>query len=125
MNILINLLITAFTLYFYLYNFMDNINDREFAIPNKIYMFIFVFIIQFLTTFITNVRSKDRITIGSIIENSVNNALLSVVAYDIYNDLIYLRYYQGLSARQQILILVLLIIGFMASIKILQLLVTN
>lgn len=125
MNILIKLFLTAIALYFYLTNFMENVNDREYAIPHKIYLFIFVFIIQFLYTFITNVRSKDKITIGEIIEDSVNNALLSVVAFDVYNDLIYLRYYQGLSSRQQILVLVLLIIGFMASVKILQLLVIN
>ncbi len=125
MNILIKLLITAFALYFYLNNFMENINDREYAIPHKIYLFIFIFILQFLVSFITNVRSKEKITVGEIVQDSVNNALLSVVAFDVYNDLIYLKYYQGLSSRQQIMVLILLIIGFMVSVKILELLITN
>ena len=125
MSILIKLFLTAIALYFYLNNFVDNINDRQYAIPIKIYLFIFVFIIQFLISFITNVNGKDKITIGAIIEDSVNNALLSIVAFDVYNDLIYQKYYQGLNSHQQILVLILLIIGFMSAIKILQLLITN
>ena len=69
--------------------------------------------------------SNNYFHIRKIIEDSVNNALLSIVAFDVYNDLVYLKYYQGLNNHQQILVLVLLIIGFMASIKILQLLISN
>ncbi len=127
MNVLIKLFVTAIALYFYLTHFMENITDRQYAIPHKLYLFIFVFIIQFMVNFVSNIIAKkdDKISINEVFSTSINNALLSVIAFDAYNDLVYNKYYVGLTAQQQILVLILLIIGFMASIKILELLITS
>ena len=104
---------------------MENISDRKLAIPHKIYLFLFIFIVQFLINFFTNVNDKETITLGQIIEDAVNNALLAVIAFDVYNDLVYLNYYKELNPHQQITILIFLIIGFMTAVKILQLLITS
>jgi len=125
MNILFKLLIITIALIFYLNNFMENISDRKLAIPHKIYLFLFIFIVQFLINFFTNVNDKETITLGQIIEDAVNNALLAVIAFDVYNDLVYLNYYKELNPHQQITILIFLIIGFMTAVKILQLLITS
>ncbi len=124
MNILLRLTLTAVLLYFYLLTFVQDFSDRNYAIRNKIYLFLFVFITQFLIYFFTYIRS-EKASINEVIEVSLNNALLAVVAFDIYQDMNATGYFLNSSPSQQLMILVILIIGFMTAIKILQLLISN
>ena len=125
MFILIRLLVLAITLYMFISLFLENFEDRHNAIAYKIYLFLFIFIIQFLFQIFTNLIQSEKIIIDQIIETSINNALLAVIAFDIYNDLYYNNYFRTFNNQQKILILILLIIGFMTIIKFLQLLISN
>jgi uncharacterized membrane protein YhaH (DUF805 family) len=124
MTILIRLFIIIFTLYLYLSLFASNIHDINYSIPNKIYLFVFVFIVQFLLFFFTN-TTDESFTINEMITTSMNNALMAVIAFDVYNDLYITRHFDNLSANQLTLMLVFLIIGFMVAFKIILLLMTN
>lgn len=125
MLVIVRLLILAITLYMFISLFLDNFEDRHNAIAYKIYLFLFVFIIQFLFQIFTNLIHSQKINIDEIVETAINNALLSVIAYDVYNDLVYNNYFKTYNSQQKILILILLIIGFMTAIKFLQLLISN
>lgn len=122
---IINLILTGLALYTYVNLFLTNINDQNYAIAYKIYLFLFVFIIQSIINFIDCLISNKKICINELIEISVNNALLTVIAYDVYNDLIYNGYYKSFTNHQRIMVLILLIISFMTVIKLLQLLIIN
>jgi hypothetical protein len=129
MNILLKLFLIGISLYLYLSIFIenDNVLSEDYAIAHKFYLFLFIFMLQFLILLITNIISKQNI-LKSIEENyteAINNSLLAVIGYDVYGDLIKKKYYDNLSSQQKILMLVLLIIGFMASIKVLECLVTS
>jgi len=125
MFVLARLLFMAITLYMFVSLFLDNINDRQNAIAYKIYLFLFVFIIQFLFQVFTNLVNSTKFAINEIIETSVNNALIAIIAFDIYNDLVYNNFFITYNNQQKILILILLIIGFMTGIKILELLISS
>ncbi len=125
MTILIRLFITGILLFVYLSLFLPNIEDRSNAIPYKIYMFLFIFIVQFILYFLTNRTLANKNTINQIVESSVNNALLAVIAYDVYGDLYAGNIFDNMDANQRNISLVLLIVGFMATVKIIQLLMTN
>jgi hypothetical protein len=125
MLIIARLLILAITLYMFVSLFLDNFDDRHNAIAYKIYLFLFVFIMQFMFQIFTNIINSNKIVIDEIIETSINNALLAVIAFDVYNDLVYNNYFKTYNHQQKILILILLIIGFMTVIKFLQLLISN
>jgi hypothetical protein len=58
-------------------------------------------------------------------DTAINNALLAVIAYDIYNDLIYEGFYEKYTPFQRIAVLVLLILAFITTVKLLQLLLTQ
>ena len=125
MFVLIRLMFMAFALYMFVNLFLENIDDTKNIIAYKIYLFLFVFIIQFLFLIFTNFINKHKMSINTIMESAINNALLSVIAFDIYNNLVYNGYYKLLSLQQRMLILVFLIIAFMAVVIILQLLITS
>lgn len=125
MLILVRLLFTAITLYLFFNIVLDNFDDRYNAITNKIYLFLFVFIINFLFNFSTILININSISINSLVESAINNALLSVISFDIYNDLIYNGYFKNYTFHQKTLVLLLLIISFMACIKILQLVISS
>ena len=125
MFILLRLLFTAITLYLFLNILLDNFDDRHNAITNKIYIFLFIFLINFLFNISAIFINSSNITISLLIDTAINNALLSIIAFDVYNDLIYNGYFKNYSFHQKTLILILLIISFMACIKILQLLISN
>lgn len=125
MTILIRLFITGIALFFYLSIFLPHPEDKSNAIPYKIYMFLFVFIIQFILYFITNRALANKNTINQLVESAINNALLSVIAYDVYRDLDADGIFINMKENQKTISLVLLIVGFMATVKIIQLLVTN
>ena len=125
MIILLKLLVLAIILYFFINIFLDNFDDRHNGIAYKIYLFLFVFIIQFIFHILSNLTSSTKILINEIIETSINNSLLAVIAFDIYNDLEYINYFKTYNKQQKILMLILLIIGFMTIIKFIQLLISN
>lgn len=125
MLVIVRLLLLAITLYMFISLFLDNFEDRHNAIAYKIYLFLFVFIIQFLFEIFTNLIHSQKIIIDEIVETAINNALLAVIAYDVYNDLVYNNYFKTYNSQQKILILILLIIGFMTAVKFLQLLISN
>jgi hypothetical protein len=74
---------------------------------------------------ISNIINSSKFAMDEVIETSINNALLAVIAFDVYNDLVYNNYFKTYNNQQKILILILLIIGFMTAIKFLQLLISN
>jgi hypothetical protein len=125
MTILIRLFITGIALFFYLSIFLPHLGDKSNAISYKIYMFLFIFILQFLLYFVTNRALANKNTINQLVESSINNALLAVIAFDVYRDLDADNMYNGMNEHQKIISLVLLIVGFMATVKIVQLLLTN
>lgn len=126
MLVLARLLFLAISLYMFISLFLDNFDDRHNAIAYKIYLFLFVFIIQFLFQIFSNLINAQKFAMDELIETSINNALLAIIAFDVYNDLSYNKYFSNYKEKQQkILILILLIIGFMTAIKFLQLLITN
>ena len=125
MIVLARLLFMAIALYMFIGLFLDNFDDRHNAIAYKIYLFLFIFIIQFLFQIFTNLVNTNKIAINVLIETSINNAILAVIAFDVYNDLIYNNFFRTYNTQQKILMLVLLIIGFMTVVKILQLLISS
>jgi hypothetical protein len=64
-------------------------------------------------------------TTTEIVDISINDGLLSVIAFDIYKDMILQGKYEGYSKSLRSLVLVLLIIAFITSINILQMLFTK
>ena len=59
---------------------------------------------------------------SEIVDVSINDGLLSVIAFDIYKDMISQGKYEGYSKSLKSLVLVLLILAFITSIKLLHLL---
>ncbi len=125
MLIIARLLITGIILYMFVSLFLVNFDDRHNAIIYKIYLFLFMFIIQFLFQIFSGLVLTHKINVSEIIETSINNALLSIIAYDVYGDLAYNNFFSTYTHQQKILVLILLIVGFMTGIKILQLLISS
>ena len=125
MLILARLFFMAIALYMFISLFLENFDDRQYAIPYKIYLFLFIFLIQFLFQILSNLLYSSKISIYESVESAINSALISVIAFDIYNDLVYDKFFRTFNNQQKTLTLVLLIIGFMTSIKLLQLLINS
>ena len=125
MLILARLLVLGIILYLFIDLFLDDFEDRKNAIHYKIYIFLFIFIFNFIFQILSFLINKNKINIGEIIETSINNSLLAVIAYDVYNDLLYNNYFRSYNHQQKVLILILLIIGFISTIKILELLISS
>lgn len=125
MLVLARFVFLAIVLYMFISLFMDNFDDRHNAISYKIYLFLFVFIINFMFQVVGNLIGSKKLIINEFIETSINNALLAVIAFDVYNDLVYNKFFKSYNNQQKILVLVLLIVGFMTTIKILELLISS
>lgn len=125
MILLLRLLFTGIALFIYLSFFLENYDDRENSIIYKLYLFTFMFLLQIIINILNNVINKEKISINVVTEIAINNALLSVIAYDTFNDLIYKQYYKGYTKQQKTFTLVFLIIGFIATVKLLQLLLSQ
>lgn len=125
MLIIARLLVLGIILYLFISLFLDDFEDRRNAIPYKIYLFLFIFIFNFMFQIFSNLMTKNKINIGELIETSINNSLLAVIAYDVYNDLSYNNYFRSYNHQQKILILILLITGFITTIKFLELLISS
>jgi hypothetical protein len=124
MNLITRLLITGFTLFIFLYYLIDNDKAQFFdsALLNKLYIFLFVFIIQFILNIFHKIYMSPTTKTSEIVDVSINDGLLSVIAFDIYKDMILQGKYEGYSKSLKSLVLVLLILAFITSIKLLHLL---
>ena len=124
MILITRLLITGFTLFVFLYYLIDDdkINFVDSILLNKLYIFLFVFIIQFLLNIFHKIYMDPSTTTSEVVDISINDGLLSVIAFDIYKDMILQGKYNGYSKSLRSLVLVLLIITFIASIHLLHLL---
>jgi len=126
MIFLLRIIFTAIALFFFTVFFLKNFNDRNNAIVYKLYLFTFVFLLQIILNVFNNLFNKDKITLNSIMDTAVNNALLAVIAFDVYGDLTYQKIILSKDNKyHNITILVILIIAFIATVKLLQLLLTQ
>ena len=125
MILLLRLIFTGIALLFFVALFLENFDDRQNSIVYKLYLFTFIFLLQIVLNVFNNIFNKEKITLNSIMETSINNALLAVIAFDVYNDLIYEGFYKGYNSYQKIATLVLLILAFITTVKMLQLLLTQ
>lgn len=124
MFVFARLFVVAIFIYMFFSLFLNNFDDRKSAIKNKIYLFLFVFMVNFLFQFFLIIVNNKKIRLDLLVETSVNNSLLAVIAFDVYNDLSYNGLFNLYDEEQKKLILILLIVGFMAVVKILQLLIS-
>ena len=125
MILLLRIIFTGIALFFFTLFFLENYDDRNNAIIYKLYLFTFVFLLQIMLNVFNNLFSGEKITMNYIMDTAVNNALLAVIAFDVYGDLTYQKVITFQNKYQQIAVLVLLIIGFIATVKLLQLLLTQ
>lgn len=125
MILLLRIIFTGIALFFFTAFFLENFSDRDNAIVYKLYLFTFVFLLQIILNIFNNLFNKDKITLNSIMDTSVNNALLAVIAFDVYGDLTYQQIIKSSNKYQNIAVLVLLILGFITTVKLLQLLLTQ
>ena len=125
MLLLARLLIIGITLFLFLIYVLQNFDTNDNVILNKIYIFAFIFFIQIITNLISNLFSTNKIPLDEIINLSINNALLGVIAYDVFGDLERNGNYTTFSKEHKALILVFLIIAFITSIRLIQMLFEN
>lgn len=131
MILLLRLIFTGIALFFFTLFFLDNFDDRNNAIIYKLYIFTFVFLLQIMLNIFNCLFNKEKITLNHVMDTAVNNALLAVIAFDVNGDLVYKKILvfnngnQQFAKYQQIAVLVLLIMGFIATVKLLQLLLTQ
>jgi hypothetical protein len=125
MILLLRLIFTGIALFFFVALFLENFDDRKNSIVYKLYLFTFIFLLQIVLNVFNNIFNKEKITLNSIMETAINNALLAVIAFDVYNDLVFEGFYKGFNIYQKIATLVLLILAFITTVKMLQLLLTQ
>ena len=123
MLVLARLFFIAVSLFIFFNLFLDDFENKKNAIDYKIYIFLFVFILNFIFQIFSNLINNKNISINEIIDMSIGNALLSVIAFSIYNDLSYNDFLKQYDHYEKSLILILLIVGFITTIKILELLI--
>lgn len=84
-----NILIYLITLFIFIYALLI-LNIPQIAHGNhfkfKLYIFSGVFIFEFIIEIFMAVHNKHLINIGKITKNSILVALISTVAYSVYND---------------------------------------
>ena len=125
MIVLAKLVFMAVALFMFINLFLFDFENKENAISYKIYLFLFVFILNFMFQIFSNLMNNIKISMVELIESSINNSLLAVIAYGIYGDLYRNNFFSSYSNSQKTMILILLIIGFIATIKILELLISS
>ncbi len=125
MLLLARLLIIGISLFLFLIYVLQNFDTNENIILNKIYIFAFIFFIQIITNLISNLFSSNKIQLDEIINLSINNALLGVIAFDIFGNLEQKGNYNNFSKEHKAIILVFLIIAFITSIRLIQMLFEN
>lgn len=125
MILLLRMIFTGIALFFFILFFLENYNDRNNAIIYKLYIFTFVFLLQVILNIFNNLFIGEKLTLNYIMDTAVNNALLAVIAFDVYGDLTYTKMLNFENKYQQITVLVLLMLSFIATVKLLQLLLTQ
>ena len=125
MLLLARLLIIGISLFLFLIYVLKNFDTKDNVILNKIYIFAFIFFIQIIINIISNIFSNAKIPLDEIINLSINNALLAVIAFDIFGDIDRSGSYTTFTKEHKAFILVLLIIAFITSIRLIQMLFEN
>ena len=125
MLLLARLLIIGISLFLFLIYVLKNFDTNDDVILNKIYIFAFIFFIQIITNLISNLFSSNKIALDEIINLSINNALLGVIAFDVFGNLEQSGHYTTFTKEHKALILVFLIIAFITSIRLIQMLFEN
>jgi hypothetical protein len=125
MILLLKLVITAITLFLFITLYLPDFDDRRNSLMYKLYLFLFMFLLQSTIGIFNNFFADKKISFNTVIENAVNNSLITVISYDIYNDMVYNGFYRGTDANQKTAVLVILIMGFITSIKLLEMLLTS
>lgn len=122
MILLLRMIITGIALFFFTLFFLKNFDERENAIVYKLYIFTFVFLLQIMLNLLNILFDGNKITLNHLMDTAVNNALLAVIAFDVYGDMTYKHIITTTNIHQQIAILILLMVGFITAVKVLQLL---
>ena len=125
MILLLRLLITGIALFLFVITYLQDFDNRSNTLSYKLYLFLFMFLLQVTINIFNNFIVIKKLSLNDIIENAVNTALISVISYDIYNDLVYNGFYRTLDNTQKSAVLVLLMMGFITSIKMLEMLITT
>lgn len=125
MIVLVRLLYISIALYMFLNYFLNNYEDKNNIFINKIYLFLFVFMTYFIFQFFIGLFGTNELNISVLIESAINNAILAIIAFDIYNNMTSIGYFYNYTDQQKILMLILLIVGFMTVIKLIQLLISS
>lgn len=90
MNIFSNLFFIFLFLYAMLHFRVPDIENND-LIVHKLVMFIAVFCFQFILLVISKIRTKCKVDVKEITGISLETAILSVVGYSIYNDIIFMQ----------------------------------
>ena len=117
------IVVVTLSLYFFLITIFEKLNDRSYFILYKLYLFLFIFCLQLVLNLLGGILCNN-IDLDDSIQKAIRDALIAVIAFDIYNDLIYNGFYINYSDTNKILILTILIICFLTSIKLFELLLT-
>ena len=117
------IVVITLSLYFFLMTNFENLNDRSYFILYKLYLFLFIFCLQLVLNLLGGIICND-VNLDDCLQQSIRDALIAVIAFDVYNDLIYNGFYVNYSDHNKILILTILIICFLTSIKLFELLLT-
>jgi hypothetical protein len=125
MLVLAKLFLMAIALFMFINLFLSDFEDKKNAISYKIYLFLLVFVLNFMFQIFSNLVNQVKISMSELIEQSINNSLIAVIAFDLYRDLSYNGFYNNYNHDQKTLVLILLIIGFIATIKVLELLISS
>ena len=92
---------------------------------NKLYTFFFVFLIQFVINVLNDLIEKKNTSIGDNIDICIKKSLIAVIAYDTFTEMDCKKYFESFNANQKSIVITLLIVCFISTIQILQLLVVN
>jgi len=125
MLVLAKLVFMAIALFMFINLFLSDFEDKKNAISYKIYLFLFVFVLNFMFQIFANLINNKKILMVELIESSINNSLLAIIAYGVYSDLTYDGFFRDYNNSQKTMVLILLIIGFITTIKILELLISS
>ena len=125
MILLFRLIFTGIALFFFVTYFLENLDDTNNSIIYKLYLFTFIFLLQVILNIFNNIFNKEKLSVNSIMDTGINNALLAVIAFDVHKDLILSKFYDGYNKYQRISALILLILVFITTVKLLQLLLTQ
>ena len=84
MILFVELLVIGILLFFFVTFFLDNIENEDNAIWYKLYIFLFMFFIQIIISFINSLFTNDVINYSELIDMSISNSLLTVIAFEVY-----------------------------------------